>query len=63
MTLTIYEVFYALFEFLFPSTILSEYADLIELTVFVVTYIFVFSVILIPLYRLATFFLRLGKKL
>lgn len=61
--MTIYEVFYDFFEFLFPSAILVEYADLIELTVFVVTYIFVFSVILIPLYRIATFFLRMGKRL
>ena len=41
--MTIYEVMYAFLEDLFPTAILTTYADILELTAFIMTYILVFS--------------------
>ena len=60
--MTIYEVMYAFLEDLFPTAILTTYADILELTAFIMTYILVFSIIVIPLYRLATYFLKVGRR-
>ena len=60
--MTIYEVFYAFLEDLFPTAIVTAYADVIELTSFILTYITVFAIILIPLYKLATIFSKKGRR-
>lgn len=61
--MTIYEVMYQFLEFFFPSVTLLQYADLLDLTAFIMTYIFIFGFIVIPLYQIATYFFRLGKKI
>jgi hypothetical protein len=61
MTLTIYEVVYEFFTFAFPSAVLTQFEDPIDLTVFVLTYFVIFGFILIPLWRMATFFWRKAK--
>jgi len=60
--MTIYEVMYEFLEALFPESVVIAYADILDLTAFGMTYIVVFGMILIPLYKIATFFLRVGKK-
>jgi hypothetical protein len=61
MTLTIYEVVYEFFTFAFPEAVLTQFEDHIDLTVFVLTYFVIFGFILIPLWRMATFFWRKAK--
>jgi len=60
--MTIYEVMYEFLESLFPAATLLVYEDIVSLTAFIMTYILIFSIIIIPLYKLATFFLRVGKR-
>ena len=60
--MTIYEVMFAFLEDLFPTAILTAYNDILVFTAFVMTYILVFSIIIIPLYKIATFIIRSGTK-
>lgn len=60
--MTIYEVIHEFFDYLFPADILLSYVDIIDLTVFCLTYVVVFGLILIPLWSLATFFIRRSKR-
>ena len=60
--MTIYEVIHEFFDYLFPADILLSYADIIDLTVFCLTYVVAFGLILIPLWYLATFFIRRSKR-
>lgn len=60
--MTIYEVMYAFLEDLFPGSIVSTYSDILELTAFILTYLVVFGIILIPLYKLATVFLKGSRR-
>ena len=60
--MTIYEVMYGFLEDLFPTAIITAYSDILVFTAFVMTYILVFSIILIPLYKMATYFLKVGKR-
>ena len=60
--MTIYEVMENFLVELFPLDVYNEYINIIQLTAFIMTYILVFSIIIIPLYKMATFFLKVGKK-
>ena len=60
--MTIYEVMFAFLEDLFPSTIVTAYNDILVLTAFIMTYILVFSIIILPLYRIATYLLKVGNR-
>jgi hypothetical protein len=60
--MTIYEVMYEFLEFAFPSSIITQFQDHIDVTAFVMTYFVIFGLILMPLWNLATFFLRRAKK-
>jgi len=62
MTTTIYEVMYAFLEFAFPSTVITANQDIINLTAFVMTYFVIFGLIIMPLWYIATFFLRPLKR-
>jgi len=59
---TLYEVIYQIWALAFPSSILSTYADLISLLTFVNTLILLYGVIIIPVWRLSTWFLRRSKR-
>lgn len=59
--ITIYEVMYSFLSSLFPADILVSYKNILELTAFSMTYILIFGIIVIPLYRLATFFHKRGR--
>ena len=54
----IYEVLLTFWTWAFPSTIITTYNDVFVLITLVLTFIVVFSLVLIPLYRIATFWLR-----
>ena len=58
---TIYETIYNFFTFAFPTSVITQFEDTIDLTVFVLTYFVIFGVILIPLWNLATFWWRKNK--
>jgi hypothetical protein len=60
--MTIYEVMYEFLEWAFPSSIITQFQDHIDVTAFVMTYFVIFGLILMPLWNLATFFLRRAKK-
>lgn len=60
--MTIYDVMFNFLEALFPETVSLQYANILDLTAFIMTYILVFSIIILPLYRIATYLLRVGKK-
>lgn len=59
--LTIYEVIENFFEWVFPASIYTYYESIIQFTIFVLTYVVVFGLFLIPLWRLATIWLPKGK--
>lgn len=59
--MTIYEVIYQFFTFAFPSTVLIQFENHIDVTVFVLTYFVIFGFILIPLWHISTFFWRKAK--
>jgi len=59
---TLYEVIYQIWVLAFPSSIISTYADLISLLTFVNTLILLYGVIIIPVWRLSTWFLRRSKR-
>lgn len=61
MTLTIYDVLYNFFTFAFPASVVTQFENIIDLTVFGLTYMVIFGFILIPLWRLGTFFWRKDK--
>lgn len=56
-SLTIYEVIENFFEWVFPTAIYTQYEPIIEFTIFVLSYVVVFTLFLYPLYRLATLWL------
>lgn len=60
--MTIYEVIESFFEVIFPESIHIQYQEILELMYFALTLILIFTFILIPLWKIATFFLRIGKK-
>jgi len=59
--MTIYEVIYDFLEFAFPSSVVTQFQDHIDVTAFVLTYFVIFGFILIPLWNIATFFWRKAK--
>jgi hypothetical protein len=59
--MTIYETIYEFFEWAFPSSVITQFENHIDVTVFVLTYIVIFGIFLIPLWRMATFFIRRNK--
>mgnify|MGYP006440599747 CR=1 FL=1 len=59
--LTIYEVMYDFLEFAFPSSVITQFENTIDLTAFILTYFVIFGFILIPLWKLGTFFWRRSK--
>lgn len=61
MTLTIYEVIFDFLTFAFPSTVITQFENTIDLTTFILTYFVIFGFFLIPLWRLGTFFWRKDK--
>ena len=61
LVLTIYEVFENFFAWLFPADILVAYADVLQLLSFVLTLVFIFGFVLIPLWKIGTFFFRKVK--
>lgn len=62
MTTTFYDVIYELWNLAFPESVLLDYADILQLLTFVMTLILIFGVIIIPLWRVGTFFLRRSKR-
>lgn len=60
--MTIYEVMYEFLEAMFPSAIVTEYTSLLTLTAIFMTYCVVFGLIIMPLWRLAMFFIKGGKR-
>ena len=61
MTLTIYEIIYDFLTFAFPSAVITQFDNTIDLTTFILTYFVIFGFFLIPLWRLGTFFWRKDK--
>ena len=59
--LTIYEVMYDFLEFAFPSLVIDQFENTIDLTAFILTYFVIFGFILILLWKLGTFFWRRSK--
>lgn len=60
--MTIYEVMRGFLDDLFPTAIITTYDSVLELTAFVMTYILIFGLIIIPLWKIATYFMRVGKR-
>lgn len=60
--LTIYEVIENFFLWVFPTAIFTYYEPIIQFTVFLLTYVVVFGLFLIPLWKLATIWLPRGRK-
>lgn len=60
--MTIYEVMRGFLDDLFPTAIITTYDSVLELTAFAMTYILVFGLIIIPLWKIATYFLKVGKR-
>ena len=60
--MTIYEVFYDFIVFLFPNDIILIYDDFIVLNAFIITLLFWYLIILKPLYHIATFFYKKGRR-
>jgi hypothetical protein len=60
--LTIYEVIENFFEWVFPSTVYIYYEPIIQFTIFVLTYVVIFGLFLIPLWKLGTIWLPKGRK-
>lgn len=58
---TIYEVLYDFFTFAFPNSVVNQFQETIDLTVFILTYFVIFGFFLIPLWKLGTFFWRNKK--
>jgi len=57
----IYDVMYAFWAWAFPSAIITAYNDIFVLLTMILTFIIIFSLILVPLYRAGTFWLRKGR--
>jgi hypothetical protein len=60
--MTIYEVMRGFLDDLFPTVIITTYDSVLELTAFVMTYILIFGLIIIPLWKIATYMMRVGKR-
>ena len=60
--MTIYEVIQEFFTELFPAPILLEYEEIFTLMYLFLTLVLIFTFLLLPLWKLATFFLRSGKR-
>ncbi|MDD4157271.1 MAG: hypothetical protein PHY08_13265 [Candidatus Cloacimonetes bacterium] len=60
--MTIYEVMRGFLDDLFPTAIITTYDSVLELTAFVMTYILIFGLIIIPLWKIATYMMRVGKR-
>lgn len=58
---TIYEVLYDFFIFAFPPSVVTQFENTIDLTVFILTYFVIFGFFLIPLWKLGTFFWRKNR--
>lgn len=56
--MTVYEVILSFWEDLFPVGVWTAYADIFELLSVVLTILLIMAIIVIPLYKLATFFFR-----
>ena len=56
--MTVYEVILSFWEDLFPVGVWSAYADIFELLSVVLTILLIMEIIVLPLYKLATFFFR-----
>ena len=55
---TIYDVIYGFFEALFPAEVFAEYVDLFEPLSVVIAVLIIFELILIPLWKIATYLSR-----
>jgi len=60
--MSIYEVIDNFFQWVFPQIIYDLYYPVIETMIFVLTLVVVFGLFLVPLWRLATWFLPKGGK-
>jgi len=58
LVVTIFEVFQNFFAWLFPAAVLIEYAEFLELLCFFLTLLFCWGFILMPLWRIGTFFFK-----
>jgi len=56
--LTIYEVIYGFFEALYPDAVFAEYVDLFEPLAVVISLLIIFQLILLPLWKIATYLSR-----
>ena len=59
--MTIFEVMYTFLEYAFPEAIITQFQNHIDVTAFLMTYMVIFGLILMPLWNLATYFLRRSK--
>jgi hypothetical protein len=61
-TPTIYEVMFDLWEWAFPSSIITTYNDIFIQISILLTIIVIYGLILKPLWYLATILFKIGKK-
>jgi hypothetical protein len=59
--MTIYEVIDNFFRWVFPQTIYNLYYPIIEIMSFTMTLIVIFGIIILPLWRLATYLIPKGS--
>ena len=58
----IYDALFNFWQFVFPLHVFDRYYDFIEFVTFIMTMIFIFGVIIIPLWRITTFLFRIRKR-
>jgi len=59
--MTVYEVILSFWEDLFPESIWLAYSDMFELMAVTMTILLIFGIIVMPLWKLATFFFKKGR--
>jgi len=59
--MTVYEVILSFWEDLFPESIWLAYSDIFELMAVTMTILLIFGIIVMPLWKLATFFFKKGR--
>ena len=59
--MTVYEVILSFWEDLFPESIWLAYSDIFELMAVTMTVLLIFGIIVMPLWKLATFFFKKGR--
>lgn len=59
--MTVYEVILAFWEDLFPESIWLAYADIFEVMTVALTILLIFGIIVMPMWKLATYFFRKAK--